>query len=173
MHLPGWLVHISEDDCKLQTVHSRNIIKLSIHFSLYLTNGCHQNLENVLIVYLLNTWDVLLLWILLTKTFIVLNSQFEIIYNKIEQTVVGSSPRPNLHQCLQCRHICNYVDQKGLATMLTSVQSAGVTPNVNLRMTQARKHAKRDPRWLWNQGQMSPEVQHRGISGPTKGTCVI
>ena len=26
--------------------------------------------------------------------------------------------------------------------MLTSIQSAGVTPEVNLRMTQARKHAK-------------------------------
>ena len=26
--------------------------------------------------------------------------------------------------------------------MLTSIQSAGVTPEVNLRLTQARKHAK-------------------------------
>ena len=41
-----------------------------------------------------------------------------------------------------CRHICRYVDQKSSAAMLASVQSAGVTPEVNLRITQARKHAK-------------------------------
>ena len=40
-----------------------------------------------------------------------------------------------------------YVDQKGSAAMLTSIQSAGVTPEVNLGITQARKHA-RDPPWL-------------------------
>ena len=32
-----------------------------------------------------------------------------------------------------CRHICRYVDRKGLAAMLTSIQSAGVAPEVNLR----------------------------------------
>ena len=32
-----------------------------------------------------------------------------------------------------CRHICRYVDQKGLAAMLTSIQSAGVAREVNLR----------------------------------------
>ena len=39
-------------------------------------------------------------------------------------------------------HVCKYMDQNGLATMLTSIQSAGVTPEVNPRVTQARKHAK-------------------------------
>ena len=47
-----------------------------------------------------------------------------------------------------CGHICQYVAQKGSAAMLTSIQSAGVTPEVNLRITQARKHAKRDLTWL-------------------------
>ena len=60
-----------------------------------------------------------------------------------------------------CGHICKYMDQKGLAAMLTS---AGVTPEVNLRITQERKHT-RDPPWLWNPGEISPEVQN---SGPTK-----
>ena len=32
-----------------------------------------------------------------------------------------------------CRPVCRYVDQKGSAPMLTSVQSAGVTPEMNLR----------------------------------------
>ena len=31
----------------------------------------------------------------------------------------------------------------------------------------------RDPQWLWNAGQTSPEVQNRGISGPTKRTDVL
>ena len=46
-----------------------------------------------------------------------------------------------------CEHICKYVDQKGPAAMLTSIQSAGVAPEVNLRIRQARKHA-RDPQWI-------------------------
>ena len=41
-----------------------------------------------------------------------------------------------------CGYICDYVDQKGLAAILTSIQSAGVAPEVNLRITQARKYAK-------------------------------
>ena len=31
----------------------------------------------------------------------------------------------------------------------------------------------RDPLWLWNSGQMSPEVQNRGITGLTKRTDVL
>ena len=31
----------------------------------------------------------------------------------------------------------------------------------------------RDPPWLWNPVQTSPEVQNRGISGPTKRTHVL
>ena len=42
-----------------------------------------------------------------------------------------------------CGHICKYTDRKDLGTMLTPIQSAGVTPEVNLRITQAKKHAKR------------------------------
>ena len=49
---------------------------------------------------------------------------------------------PNRTSTNTCRHICKYVDQKGLAAMLISIQSAGVAPVVNLRITQARKHAK-------------------------------
>ena len=33
------------------------------------------------------------------------------------------------------RNVCKYVDQKGSAAMLTSTQSATVTPEVNLRIT--------------------------------------
>ena len=41
-----------------------------------------------------------------------------------------------------CGHVCRYVDQKASAAMLASIQSAGVAPEVNLRITQVRKHAK-------------------------------
>ena len=74
------------------------------------------------------------------------------------------------------RHVYMYVDQKGLAAMLTSVQSAGVTPEVNLRnsLCAGEEACKRgNPPWLWNPGQTSPEVQNRGISGPTKRTYVL
>ena len=37
---------------------------------------------------------------------------------------------------------------------------------------QAKKQATRDLPWLRNSGQMSAEFQNRGISGPTKRTCV-
>ena len=37
-------------------------------------------------------------------------------------------------------HVYRYVDPKSLAAMLTSIQSAVVAPEVNLRITQARKH---------------------------------
>ena len=32
-----------------------------------------------------------------------------------------------------CGHVCKYVDQKDSVAMLTSIQSAGVAPEVNLR----------------------------------------
>ena len=56
------------------------------------------------------------------------------------------------------------------------VEKAGVTPEVNLRNPlctgeEARKQG--NPPWLWNPGQTSPEVQNRGISGPTKRTCTL
>ena len=60
--------------------------------------------------------------------------------------------------------------KKGSAAMLSSIQPAGVTPELNLRITQTRKHGKRDPPWFWNSGWTSPEAQNRGISGPMKRT---
>ena len=69
---------------------------------------------------------------------------------------------------IACEHmICKYVDQKGSAAMLTSMQLAGVTPEVNLRITHVTKHA-RDAPWLWNPGLKSPEVQKGANNGPTK-----
>ena len=47
----------------------------------------------------------------------------------------GFNPKTSTNAC---RHVYWYVDQKGLAVMLTSFQSAGVTPDVNLRITQAK-----------------------------------
>ena len=81
----------------------------------------------------------------------------------------GFEPRTSTNAC---RHVFKYMDRKGSAAMLTPIQSAGVTPEVNLRITQVRKHTK-DPPWFWNPGQTSPEVQNRGISGPTKRTYVL
>ena len=47
-----------------------------------------------------------------------------------------------------CGHmICKYLDEKDMAAMLNLKQSVGVTPEVTLRITQSRKHA-RDPAWF-------------------------
>ena len=43
---------------------------------------------------------------------------------------LGFEPRTSTNAC---RHICRNVDQKVLAAMLTSIQSVGVAPEVNLR----------------------------------------
>ena len=42
----------------------------------------------------------------------------------------------------KANYIGRYVDQKGSAAMQTSIQLTGVTPEVDVRITQARKHAK-------------------------------
>ena len=42
----------------------------------------------------------------------------------------GFEPRTSTNAC---GHVCRYVDRKGWAAMLTSIQSAGVTPEVNPR----------------------------------------
>ena len=57
-----------------------------------------------------------------------------------------------------------------------SKRSAGVAPEVNLRnpLCAGEEVCKQgNPPYLWNTGQTSPEVQNRGISGPTKRTYVL
>ena len=63
--------------------------------------------------------------------------------------VVGSSPEPPPMLVNTSTSVWN---QKTSTAMLASVQSAGVVPEVNMRITQARKHARDSP-WLWNPGQ--------------------
>ena len=57
--------------------------------------------------------------------------------------------------------------------MLVAKRLAGVASEVNLRnplLTANEAQKRGDPPWLWNPGQMSPEVQNRGISGHIKET---
>ena len=72
--------------------------------------------------------------------------------------------------------VCKYVDETGLATMLAAKRSAGVAPEVNLRIPlNAGGEACK-----WGGGSTlalkpvttSLEVQNRDISGPTKRTDV-
>ena len=57
--------------------------------------------------------------------------------------------------------------------------SAGVAPEVNLRehvtlfVCLRQVQIRQNPLRLWNPEEMSPEVQNRGISGPTKRTHVL
>ena len=57
---------------------------------------------------------------------------------------------------------------------LTSIQLAGVAPEVNLRNSiQARKCASEKSILALKFWQTSPEVQNRGINSPTKRTYIL
>ena len=84
----------------------------------------------------------------------------------------GFEPRTSTNAC---GHICRYVDWKGLATMLTSIQSAGVTPEVNLRNSLHagnKAHKQGIHPGFETQGSIT-KVQNRGISSLTKRTYVL
>ena len=57
------------------------------------------------------------------------------------QVVMGSSPEPP--PMLADSYASMWIKK----AMLTSIKSAGVIPEVNLKITQVRKHA-REPSWL-------------------------
>ena len=62
------------------------------------------------------------------------------------------------------------------AAMLTSIQSAGVAPEVNLRNSWHagdKAHKQGIHPSFETHGRVSSEVQNRGISGPTKRTHVL
>ena len=82
--------------------------------------------------------------------------------------------RPRTQAPLMLVH--RYVDENGLAAMLATKRSAGVTPEVNLRIllcADDKTHKWGDLPWLWNQGQTSPRDQNMSISGSTKMTDVL
>ena len=56
--------------------------------------------------------------------------------------------------------------------MLTSVQSAGVTPEMNLRITQAKNYAKGSTQILKPRADITGSPK-QGVSGPTKMTCIL
>ena len=56
--------------------------------------------------------------------------------------------------------------------MLTSTQSPGVTPEVNVRITLARKLARYPP-WLQNPGQMAPKSKTEVSMASRKGIYVL
>ena len=66
-----------------------------------------------------------------------------------------------------CGHVYKYLDQKGSVTILACIQSAGVAPELNLTITQGRKHAKRVYHGFETQGR---HHQNGFISSHTKIT---
>ena len=69
-----------------------------------------------------------------------------------------------------------YVDENGLAAMLATKRSVGVSPEVNLRiLLQASDKTCTwgNPSLLWNLLQILPEVQNRCISGPVKKNFLL
>ena len=87
--------------------------------------------------------------------------------------VMGLSPDQAPPMLVDTPDSHKYVGQKGSAAMLSIKISAGVAPEVNLKnSTQQESMQVRNQPWLCNSAQTLPEVQNRGISGPTKITYV-
>ena len=81
---------------------------------------------------------------------------------------------PNLHQCLQThlqvrgsKRLSCHADFYTVSRCHTRGQSQEFIA-CRQQSTQVR-----DPPWLWNPGETLPEVQNRGISGPTKRSYVL
>ena len=65
------------------------------------------------------------------------------------------------------------VDQKGLAAILTSIQSAGIAPEVNLRITQMRKHTKGIHSGFETEDRCHQKSKTGVSVTPQKGTYVL
>ena len=103
------------------------------------------------------------------------------VWNEIRELVWRRAPV--LSHAVRQRHtqswawatpmlVCKYVVQIGLATMLATKRSAGVTPDLNLRnpLHLGDKTPKQgNPPWLWSPGQMLPEAQNGLSVAPEKG----
>ena len=72
---------------------------------------------------------------------------------------------------------CWYMEEIGSAAILTTKRLAGVTPEVNLMecvtCTPLPSVNKAAHSAFETQQEMSPKVQNRGMSGPTKRTYVL
>ena len=70
---------------------------------------------------------------------------------------------------------CKYVEEIGLVTMLTTMRSAGVTLEVNLRehVTHMLLPSVNKAATLALKPRGNIRVQNRGISGPAKRTYVL
>ena len=75
---------------------------------------------------------------------------------------IGLSPQ----QCLWT-HDLQVLDQKGLAATLTDMQSAGVTPEVNLMIIWVRKH-KKDPQNVTGSPKQEYQWPHKKDLCPPK-----
>ena len=74
---------------------------------------------------------------------------------------------PNLHQCLWTHlqvHGSKRLSCHADLYIVSRCHTRGEPEDHT-----SEKACKRDPPWLWDPGQMSWEVQNRGIHGPTKG----
>ena len=83
------------------------------------------------------------------------------------------------YKILGIEKVCRYVDQKGSAAKLTSVHSAGVAPEVNVRKSvEARKHASEKstlalkPRADVTRGPKQPLARQELIPPPPKKSLI-
>ena len=81
---------------------------------------------------------------------------------------------PNLHQCLQtCLEVHGSKRLGCHADLYTVSRCCTRDESQEFIARRWQSMQARDPPWLWNPGETSPEVQNNGISGPTKKTYVL
>ena len=116
------------------------------------------------------------------------------IFEKKEKTNILNEPEPEWPSGLQrracctthshgfdprtstnaCGHVCRYVDQKAwLPSWPQHSQQVSHQRWIWGIVHRQESMQARYPPWFWNPRQTSPEVQNRGISGPTKRPYVL
>ena len=103
--------------------------------------------SEVMLVWRINIYQSAWSWSSMNKNYIDVNPEWPNSFQRcaVARTIVGLK----VYKCLWTHALQVHVDPKGSVAILTSKQPAGVTPEVNVSITQVRKHTS-EPPWPWN-----------------------
>ena len=91
-------------------------------------------------------------------------------------TQQSKTRKKTLNYINACGHVCRYVDRKRLgchADLYTVRRCRTRGESQEFIAHRQQSTQARDPPWLCNPEETSPEIQNRSISGPTKRTYVL
>ena len=118
-------------------------------------------------------WICWILW----SSFRKLNRSGRVVYRPCflcaAWTVMGSSLEPAPMLVDMSAHVCGSKKLDCHADLYTVSRCHTRGESQEFIACRRQSTQARDRPWLWNPGETSPEVQNRGISGPTKRTYVL